>query len=181
MGLDVEDELVAADRRGRALLVEARFLVERERAAARVGIGAVAGGERRGGAGRRDQESAPGEAEPPRILARRLVGEGAGALLPAGQQRRGIFAVRAAVDLDRQPGAVWVEIVGARHRSLLEANRPPRAIMASVRSPVNRAKPPDGSEVSLVSASLGRKKPNLRGGRRGEAERRCGQAGFSIG
>ena len=84
MGLDVEDELVAADRGCGALLIERRLLVDREGAAARVGIGAVAGGERRGGAGRRDQEGAPRQAEPARILARRLVGEPARQLLGRG-------------------------------------------------------------------------------------------------
>ena len=87
MGLDVEDELVAADRGFGTLLVEARFLVDREGAAARLGIGAVAGGERRGGAGRRDQEGAPRQAEPAGIFARRLVGEPPRQLLRRGSAK----------------------------------------------------------------------------------------------
>ena len=117
MGLDVEDELVAAHRRGGGLLVERRLLRQRE-AAAGAGIGGVAGGQRRGCARRRDQEGAARKAEPPGILACRFVRKTAAELLVASQRRRKELAVRRPVDLDRQPPALGIEIGSAAHPGL---------------------------------------------------------------
>jgi hypothetical protein len=104
MVLQIENELVAADRGLGDLFLEGGFLRDVEETALRAGLGVrlVERQERRRRAGGRCQKRAPGRAELPRDLRRALMREPVGKDLRLAERHRFVFAVGAGVHLDRQ-------------------------------------------------------------------------------
>src|SRR5690606_21708739 len=106
----VEDEFLAVQYRAGEIVVErgvARHLVERAGASCR-GVDLVEGQQRAGGAGRRDQEVAAGDAQSAGVVGgrcHRAVVGGGGART---DRDRGVLPVRGRVHLDRQASAVGV-------------------------------------------------------------------------
>ena len=121
--LDVEDELLAAQRRARRVLVLARLGRDAVATARRVAGVAEAALERQQGGGRGrggEQELAPGHAHPARVLPARQVRPTDRLALDGGQRRGYELPVRAGPELDRKP---WILGRARPHLRYAQARR----------------------------------------------------------